>query len=94
MVSSFKNRWFDTDFECILCYFPFRTGGNGFELAASSLLEAIRDDEIRLHGAPAGEDQVMDDFFWETILLRSESIDAFSTTERLLSEAVERCPQV
>eukprot|EP00434_Breviolum_minutum_P042048 symbB.v1.2.037409.t1/scaffold5514.1/size26277/1 len=53
------------------------------------IFEAIRDDEIRLHGAPnqAGDDQVIDDFFWEGILLRSESIDAFSTTERLLSEA-------
>ena len=44
-------------------------------------------DEIRLHGEPT-EDQVMDDCFWEGILLRSESIDAFSTTERLLSEAL------
>lgn len=53
------------------------------------IFEAIRDDEIRLHGASnqAGDDQVIDDFFWEGILLRSESIDAFSTTERLLSEA-------
>lgn len=53
------------------------------------IFEAIRDDEIRLHGSSnqAGDDQVIDDFFWEGILLRSESIDAFSTTERLLSEA-------
>eukprot|EP00913_Durusdinium_trenchii_P006788 g6380.t1 len=56
----------------------------------SDIFEAIRDDEIRLHGASssqATDDQVIDDFFWEGILLRSESIDAFSTTERLLSEA-------
>eukprot|EP00439_Symbiodinium_sp_Y106_P032293 s1615_g3.t2 len=54
------------------------------------IYEAIRDDEIRLHGdAPpeGGDEQVIDDFFWEGILLRSESIDAFASTERLLSEA-------
>jgi len=54
------------------------------------IYEAIRDDEIRLHGdAPmeGGADQsVMDDFFWEGILRRSESTDEFSTTELLLSE--------
>eukprot|EP00930_Biecheleria_cincta_P087192 TRINITY_DN7643_c0_g3_i1.p1 TRINITY_DN7643_c0_g3~~TRINITY_DN7643_c0_g3_i1.p1 ORF type:complete len:1562 (-),score=332.89 TRINITY_DN7643_c0_g3_i1:103-4788(-) len=54
------------------------------------IYEAIRDDEIRLHGdAPIDgpADQVIDDFFWEGILLRSESMDAFSATERLLSES-------
>ncbi|CAJ1415611.1 unnamed protein product [Effrenium voratum] len=52
------------------------------------IYESIRDDEIRLHGETASEsDEVIDDFFWEGILLRSESIDAFSATERLLSEA-------
>eukprot|EP00931_Biecheleriopsis_adriatica_P049820 TRINITY_DN28828_c0_g2_i1.p1 TRINITY_DN28828_c0_g2~~TRINITY_DN28828_c0_g2_i1.p1 ORF type:complete len:1127 (+),score=284.80 TRINITY_DN28828_c0_g2_i1:887-4267(+) len=63
------------------------------EFFLRDIYEAIRDDEIRLHGdAPpmggeAAADQVIDDFFWEGILLRSESIDAFSATERLLSEA-------
>ncbi|CAE8689389.1 unnamed protein product [Polarella glacialis] len=56
------------------------------------IYETIRDDEIRLHGdAPVeggdGPDQVMDDFFWEGVLKRSESIDDFSTTERLLSQS-------
>jgi len=58
----------------------------------TDIYEAIRDEEIRLHGdAPVeggGGDQnpEVDDFFWEGILRRSESIDEFSTTERLLSE--------
>jgi len=50
---------------------------------------AIRDEEIRLHGDPVsaeGEQAVVDDFFWEGIMRRSESIDEFSATERLLSE--------
>lgn len=53
------------------------------------IYEAIRDEEIRLHGdAPVeGELQsVVDDFFWEGVLRRSETIDEFSTSERLLSE--------
>jgi hypothetical protein len=48
--------------------------------------EAIRDEEIRMQGDVAEGSAVVDDFFWEGILRRSESIDEFSTTERLLSE--------
>lgn len=60
------------------------------EFFLRDIYEAIRDEEIRLHGdAPADgaeAEVVMDDFFWEGILRRSENIDEFSTTERLLSE--------
>jgi len=37
--------------------------------------------------AAEGMEVVVDDFFWEGILKRSESIDEFSATERLLSES-------
>mmetsp|Transcript_19113 Transcript_19113/g.44703 ORF Transcript_19113/g.44703 Transcript_19113/m.44703 type:complete len:1340 (-) Transcript_19113:48-4067(-) len=62
-------------------------GNNLPEFFMRDVYDAIRDDEIRLHGEtpPEGE-AVVDDFFWEGILRRSESIDEFSTTERLLSE--------
>lgn len=55
----------------------------------TDIYEAILDEEIRLHGdTPAeGGDIQVDDFFWEGILRRSENIEEFSTTNRLLSEA-------
>eukprot|EP00929_Paragymnodinium_shiwhaense_P105158 TRINITY_DN70072_c0_g1_i1.p1 TRINITY_DN70072_c0_g1~~TRINITY_DN70072_c0_g1_i1.p1 ORF type:complete len:1596 (-),score=442.89 TRINITY_DN70072_c0_g1_i1:249-5036(-) len=55
----------------------------------TDIYEAIRDDEIRLHGesVEGTKEPVMDDFFWEGILRKSECIDEFSATERaLLSE--------
>lgn len=65
-------------------------GKNLPDFYLTDIYEAIRDEEIRLHGdAPAeGGDShtVVDDFFWEGILRRSECIDDFSATERLLSE--------
>mmetsp|Transcript_5377 Transcript_5377/g.12984 ORF Transcript_5377/g.12984 Transcript_5377/m.12984 type:complete len:1528 (-) Transcript_5377:74-4657(-) len=63
-------------------------GGSSLpEFFMRDIYENIKDEEIRLHGEtpPEGE-AVVDDFFWEGILRRSESIDEFSTTERLLSE--------
>lgn len=67
-------------------------GKNVPEFFLKDIYEAIRDDEIRLHGdAPVegagAHDEVVDDFFWEGILRRSESIDEFATTGRLLCEA-------
>ncbi|CAK0845343.1 unnamed protein product [Prorocentrum cordatum] len=67
-------------------------GKNVPEFFLQDIYEAIRDDEIRLHGdAPLegaeAHDEVVDDFFWEGILRRSESIDEFATTGRLLCEA-------
>lgn len=72
----------------------FRSNNRGIDDGKSlpdfflnDIYEAIRDDEIRLHGeAPVSGEIVVDDFFWEGVLKRSESIDEFSTTERLLSE--------
>jgi len=55
------------------------------------IYEDVRDDEIRMHGEapPNGAElagTLVDDDYWESIIRRSESIDQFSTTERLLSE--------
>jgi len=63
-------------------------GANLPEFFLCDIYENIRDNEIRLHGdaSPEGQEVVVDDFFWEGILRRSESIDEFSSTERLLSE--------
>lgn len=63
------------------------TGKDLPEVFLRDIFEAIRDEEIRLHGeAPMNGEAVMDDFFWEGILRRSESIDEFSIAARLLSE--------
>eukprot|EP00928_Gymnodinium_smaydae_P060322 TRINITY_DN4392_c1_g1_i2.p1 TRINITY_DN4392_c1_g1~~TRINITY_DN4392_c1_g1_i2.p1 ORF type:complete len:1299 (-),score=328.84 TRINITY_DN4392_c1_g1_i2:23-3781(-) len=51
------------------------------------IFEAIRDDEIRLHGETGADETIVDDFFWEGVLRRGESIAEFSATERLLSES-------